>query len=173
VSSTGYPTQDRSGEFPGEEALKKRGELFGARREFFSSIANLIELHIYNRIDQPTRHYSAMLPTLPDSGHGTRLAASFYDPTAAYDFRVAPNRSSHFPPWRLFQELSQRNPIEVFGGRNDRELHQESALRTNDSISCRSSGSFKVSNIVLRLTSGGPKSSSPLFRRRPPIRLEM
>ena len=57
VGSSGYATQGRSGEFPGEEALKNRGELVGARREPFSSIANLMKLDIYNRIDQPTRHY--------------------------------------------------------------------------------------------------------------------
>ena len=57
ASSNAYAPQDRSGELPGEKALKKRGELVGAQRELLSSIANLMKLHIYDRIDQPTRHY--------------------------------------------------------------------------------------------------------------------
>ena len=51
VRSNGCATQDRSGELPGEEALKKRREFVGAGWELLSSIANLMKLHFYDRID--------------------------------------------------------------------------------------------------------------------------
>ena len=52
MCSNGCATHNRSGELPGKEALKKHGELVSARWEFPSSIANLMKLHIYNRIDR-------------------------------------------------------------------------------------------------------------------------
>ena len=51
MRSNGCATQDRSGELPGEEALKKRREFVGAGWELLSSIANLMKLHFYDRID--------------------------------------------------------------------------------------------------------------------------
>ena len=57
MRSNGYTTQDRSGELPGEKALKKRREFVGSGWELLSSIANLMKLHFYDRIDQTTHRY--------------------------------------------------------------------------------------------------------------------